>query len=115
MPAVNGDRTRLLAVFQNLMHNAVKFMGDQAAPRIERYVRGAGELGLVGSGNDRIQIGLGAVDDLAVKLFIQLLQLNDPIEQRRRFEALQELYADWSKDVAGETQELWQTNIEGTP
>lgn len=28
---------------------------------------------------------------------------------------LKKLYADWSKEVAGETQELWQTNIEGTP
>ena len=28
---------------------------------------------------------------------------------------LKKLHADWSKEVAGETQELWQTNIEGTP
>ena len=35
MPAVHGDRVRLLEVFQNLIGNAAKFMGDQAEPRIE--------------------------------------------------------------------------------
>ena len=35
MPVVFGDRLRLLEVFQNLLDNAVKFMGHQAAPRIE--------------------------------------------------------------------------------
>lgn len=30
-----GDRPRLMEVWQNLIENAVKFMGDQAAPRIE--------------------------------------------------------------------------------
>ena len=35
MPTVLGDRVRLLEVYQNLVENAVKFMGDQAAPRIE--------------------------------------------------------------------------------
>ena len=35
MPAVNGDRLRLLEVFQNLIDNAIKFLGDQETPRIE--------------------------------------------------------------------------------
>ncbi|MEE8524121.1 MAG: two-component regulator propeller domain-containing protein [Thermoanaerobaculia bacterium] len=35
LPVVSGDRVRLRAVFQNLIENAVKYMGDQAAPRIE--------------------------------------------------------------------------------
>ncbi len=35
MPVVSGDRPRLLEVFQNLLDNAVKFMGDQPAPRVE--------------------------------------------------------------------------------
>ena len=30
-----GDRTRLVAVFQNLLDNAIKFMGDQPNPRVE--------------------------------------------------------------------------------
>lgn len=36
------DRTRLVEVFQNLVDNAVKFMGDQPAPRIDIGVEAAG-------------------------------------------------------------------------
>ncbi len=35
MPVVWGDRVRLLEVFENLIGNAVKFMGDEPEPRIE--------------------------------------------------------------------------------
>jgi PAS domain S-box-containing protein len=42
LPQVLGDRVRLREVFQNLIDNAVKFMGDQAEPRIEIGVRRAG-------------------------------------------------------------------------
>ncbi len=35
LPQVYGDRLRLREVFQNLLDNAVKFMGDQPEPRIE--------------------------------------------------------------------------------
>ena len=35
LPLVFGDRVRLLEVFQNLIENAVKYMGDQPTPRIE--------------------------------------------------------------------------------
>ena len=34
MPVVYGDRVRLLEVYQNLIDNAVKFMGGQPEPRI---------------------------------------------------------------------------------
>jgi len=35
LPAVYGDRQRLVEVLQNLIDNAAKFMGSQAEPRIE--------------------------------------------------------------------------------
>lgn len=35
LPAIYGDRQRLVEVLQNLFDNAVKFMGDQPEPRIE--------------------------------------------------------------------------------
>jgi PAS domain S-box-containing protein len=39
LPVVMGDRQRLLEVLQNLVENAVKFMGDQPAPRVDVGVR----------------------------------------------------------------------------
>lgn len=35
LPATCGDEQRLSAVVQNLIENAIKYMGDQVAPRIE--------------------------------------------------------------------------------
>ncbi len=35
LPTLHGDRERLIEVFQNLIENAVKYMGAQAEPRIE--------------------------------------------------------------------------------
>ncbi len=35
LPCAYGDRDRLLEVFENLLDNAVKYMGDQARPRVE--------------------------------------------------------------------------------
>ena len=40
---VTGDRTRLVEVFQNLLDNAAKFMGDAPAPRVEIGVEQVGE------------------------------------------------------------------------
>lgn len=39
MPVFWGDQLRLSEVFQNLLENAIKFMGDQPAPRIEVSAR----------------------------------------------------------------------------
>ncbi len=35
LPVVRGDRTRLHQLLQNLMQNALQYMGDQPAPRVE--------------------------------------------------------------------------------
>jgi signal transduction histidine kinase len=40
LPIVHGDRQRLTEVLQNLLENAVKYMGDQTDPRIEIGQRG---------------------------------------------------------------------------
>jgi PAS domain S-box-containing protein len=39
---LNGDHSRLVEIFQNLVDNSVKFMGDEPAPRIEIGVEQAG-------------------------------------------------------------------------
>ncbi len=39
LPLVTGDADRLLEVFRQLLVNAVKFIGDQPAPRVEIGVR----------------------------------------------------------------------------
>lgn len=40
LPLIYGDRRRIFEVFQNLIDNAAKFMGDQPAPRIMIGVEG---------------------------------------------------------------------------
>jgi PAS domain S-box-containing protein len=42
LPTVQGDRRRLSEVFQNLIENAIRFLGDQPEPRIEIGVRDQG-------------------------------------------------------------------------
>jgi signal transduction histidine kinase len=42
LPIVFGDRPRLLEVLQNLIDNAVKYLGHQPEPRIDIGVREAG-------------------------------------------------------------------------
>ncbi len=39
LPAVRGDRPRLLEAVRHLLSNAVEYLGDQPAPRIEVGVR----------------------------------------------------------------------------
>ena len=45
LPTVRGDRLRLVQIYQNLLDNAVKYMGEQAEPKIE--IGGSREEGLV--------------------------------------------------------------------
>ena len=44
LPNVYGDPIRLLEVFQNLLENAIKFMGEQSAPRIVISAQRVGNL-----------------------------------------------------------------------
>ena len=43
LPTVRCDHVRMREVFQNLLENAVKFMGEEPAPRVEVGVRQGGE------------------------------------------------------------------------
>jgi len=43
LPTLHGDRVRLLEVLQNLIENAIKYMGDQTEPRIEIGARREGD------------------------------------------------------------------------
>lgn len=42
LPSIHGDRERIVEVVQNLLDNAVKFMGEQSQPRIEIGCKGTG-------------------------------------------------------------------------
>lgn len=43
LPSVHGDHKRIAQVVQNLIENAIKYMGDQAGPRIEIGTRQEGK------------------------------------------------------------------------
>ena len=76
MPVVFGDRERLLEVFQNLVDNAVKFMGDQAKPRITLEARQI-DAGAVCSVRDN---GIGIARAYHQKIFGLFEQLNGQTE-----------------------------------
>ena len=66
LPSVHGDRQRLIEVLQNLLDNAVKYMGDQPAPRIE--------IGLYGEENGKPIIfirdnGIGIASEYHERIF----------------------------------------------
>ena len=76
MPVVLGDRVRLLEVYQNLIENAIKFMGEQPKPRVE-----------VGAQPDHTQTlcyvrdnGIGIAPDHQEKVFGLFERLDQQIE-----------------------------------
>ncbi len=75
LPVVAGDRTRLLEVFENLLGNAVKFRGAQAAPRIEVSLRGGPEPVIVVSDN-----GVGIDPRFKEKVFGLFERLDKKVE-----------------------------------
>ena len=76
LPTVAGDRVRLLEVFQNLLGNAAKFMGDQSDPRIE--------VGARRQGDERICFvrdnGMGIHPDYHEKIFGLFERLDGQVE-----------------------------------
>ena len=77
LPVVRGDRARLLQVFQNLLDNAAKFMGDEPHPlvRIETHRRGEGEALVVVRDN-----GIGVDPLYHAKVFELFTRLNPQVE-----------------------------------
>jgi signal transduction histidine kinase len=76
LPHVYGDRLRLREVLENLIHNAAKYMGDQANPLIE--------IGLRGQAEERIfyvkDNGIGIESTYHDKVFVIFEKLNPTIE-----------------------------------
>ena len=66
LPAVHGDRQRLIEVLQNLLDNAVKYIGDQAEPRIEIGQRGEEEGKPIFFVRDN---GMGIADEYRERVF----------------------------------------------
>jgi len=75
LPTVEGDRIRLLEVFENLLANALKFMGRQAAPRIEVGVRPGPEPVVYVADN-----GVGIRSQFQQKVFALFERLDSGIE-----------------------------------
>jgi len=72
LPALLGDSQRLFAVLQNLIENAIKYMGDQVAPRIEIGTRKEGVETVFFVGDN----GVGIAPTLHEKVFGLFSQLD---------------------------------------
>ncbi len=76
LPVIYGDRLRLLEVMQNLIDNAVKYMGDQPQPRVE--------IGSRREGNENVcyvrDNGTGIESDYHGKIFGLFEQLDQRVE-----------------------------------
>lgn len=78
LPVVYGDRLRLVQALQNLIDNAVKFMGEQAQPCVE-----IGEQGVDEEGKAIFYVrdnGIGIVTEQQHNVFGLFNKLNDQLE-----------------------------------
>jgi signal transduction histidine kinase len=73
LPVVHGDRPRFREVMQNLIENALKFMGDQPEPRIEVGMRDDGGESVIFVKDN----GIGLDMEYADRIF-QLFEQLDP-------------------------------------
>jgi signal transduction histidine kinase len=74
LPNLHGDRIRLREVFENLIDNAAKYMGEQSDPVIEIGVQGQGEEPIFYVKDN----GLGVEEQYQEKIFA-LFEKLDPI------------------------------------
>jgi signal transduction histidine kinase len=66
LPCVNGDRTQLVQLFQNLLGNAMKFRVPGKAPRVSVSARAEGDLWVVTVKDDGIGLETGGDDPFEV-------------------------------------------------
>jgi len=76
MPAVCGDKTRLIEIYQNLIENAIKFKGNQKVPRIHvGSKQQEGKTCFFVSDN-----GIGIADEYHARVFELFERLNLDVE-----------------------------------
>ncbi len=66
LPAIQGDRAQLVEVLQNLLQNAIRYMGDQPSPRIDVGARREGSEPFVLTVEDN---GIGIEPEYQEKIF----------------------------------------------
>jgi signal transduction histidine kinase len=76
LPAIYGDRLRLREVFENLISNAIKYMGDQPNPVIEIGTRGAPNESIIFIKDN----GIGIEERYQSRVFALFEKLNPNIE-----------------------------------
>lgn len=76
LPVIHGDRPRFREVMQNLIENALKFMGDQPEPRIDVAVRQDDDATVVTVKDNGIGLDMAYAD----RIFLLFEQLDPSIE-----------------------------------
>jgi signal transduction histidine kinase len=76
LPAMYGDRIRLREVIENLISNAIKYMGDQPEPKIEIGARGMGNESIIFVKDN----GMGIEERYQSRVFTLFEKLDPTIE-----------------------------------